>query len=132
MTNFDLFPWTSKGLLQRSLPRLVFPTGSLGCMRPKDQVPLIQVLQVHHPLADLPITSCGGVLKQVHQVLSTTPYHSQLHIRVPFQNIVKHITEAPWGSLGGECGQYLDIRHGTIALQVHTLRCKYCLGILAA
>ena len=33
------------------------------------------------------------------------PHDNQLQFRVPFQNILKHITQAPWGALGGEHGQ---------------------------
>ena len=54
------------------------------------------------------------------QVFAIGPYQHQLQIRVPFDNIVKHITEAPSASLEGECGRHLAIRHGTIPLHLHT------------
>ena len=72
-------------------------------------------------MAAIPIHGSLGILKQVLQVFATGPYHHHWQSWVPFENVVEDVAEAPGGSLGGERGQQLDIRHCTIALHLHTL-----------
>ena len=81
----------------------------------------MRFVEVHRLLVALPIHHSSCVLQQEFQNFSTGPYQNQLHIEVPFQKIVKFMIERLWQSLGGERGQHLDVRHGTIALHLHTL-----------
>ena len=60
---------------------MCFSERPLGGICSEVQAPVvIQVLEVHHLLAAIPIDGSLGLLKQVLQVFATEPYHHKLHI----------------------------------------------------